>query len=151
MNYTYAGKSYTLKLNDYGQIECPDLDLRGETVNIVKAKIREQEEREKSFPRVNILVIKEEGYNNDPKLLELTSNLKEYGRGYYSKFIWVSGKDDKGKVFREKISVSYVYADTPENREKIKQYLDLKKQANEFFDKAKEIKSDLICVLSIKV
>jgi hypothetical protein len=151
MEYKYAGKEYTLRLGDDGKIECPDLSTSYETVEEAKAAIREQAEKEKSLPRVTVLFFND--YRRITGFIEGTSTLKlaEKSRFGGSGMIWVSHKDLRGKVERKKSSVSYIFKDTPENREKINKIVSLGTQIAKLEDEMSDVRESLECVEPIEL
>ena len=152
MNYKYGGKDFSLELNDKGQIECADLGVCAPTVEDVKKLIREQVEKEKSLPRVSVLLLSSgDRWGEKAGMIEATSTLKEVGNGHYHQELWVTYKDAKGKTVRGKKWTSSVYQDTPENRAAMEKYAQLKNEIHSLESECNELESILTNVSTIKV
>lgn len=112
MEYKYNGRTYQLRLNDKGNVECLDENITAATVEEVKQLIREANAKEKAAPRIKVLVLELPRWG-EASLYECTTSGKSSGSFFG---VLVSWKDEKGKPQREKKRLEDVYLDTPENR-----------------------------------
>lgn len=153
MEYKYGGKSFTLRLDDHGMIENDDFGIKAKSVEEVKAKIREQVEKEKALPRVNVLFFERYGGNDKDHYLNGTSTLKDANTSRYGSYheVWVSFKSERGGNEREKRYTTDIYLDTPENRKILDEYVAMQKQIQELREVASELLATVPHVQAIRV
>lgn len=145
MNYKYAGKEFEIVWNDDGKFSCNELGIVKDNPDEVKAEIRAQTEKEKTLPRVNVLLLSEK------TVIEATTNLRKvYSRYSYGDDIWVSWKEG-GKAERKKIRTNQVYKDTPENRALLNQYCKLMRESERLVREARNNEEKAETVEAIKL
>lgn len=152
MNYKYSGKDFSFRLGDNGQIECSDLGLSAPTVDELKKMVREQVEKEKSLPRVNVLLLSiGDRWGEKARYIEATSTLKEVGNGRYHNECWVTYRDAKGKIVRGKNWTSSVYQDIQENRDRLAKMVQLKNQIHDLETECTRLEGELVHVETVEV
>lgn len=86
--------------------------------------------------------------SHDYEKVRVTSEAdRDYGRRQF----WIIREvEDRGTKTqkRQKVQIDYLFAVTPENDEKVRRVIELRKQADELYEQAGTLRSELVSILS---
>ena len=137
MDYKYKGKTYDLRLNQDGKIECVEMGIVADTVDQVKDLIRQEMIVEKAAPKINVLF----WTGDEPKQVcegKTTGAVDRFQR------VYVSWKNENGRNCREPKFFDAVYTDTPANRETMKKIIALQEKQFELQRQESELDDALV-------
>ena len=144
MEYKVYGRTYTLRLNESGKIECREPEIYGDTIEEVKAAIRAQADKAKKLPRIKILTF-------GGSIFGRRSSAATYFEGTIAATHadrygdhWVAWRDEEGKPQRSKMDKHSFWLDTPENRIKLDQIVVWNKEIDILNSEIDKFRSSLI-------
>lgn len=132
---------HNIGLMEDGRLSCRELGLVTNTLEEMKAAIRERETKRTKLPKFDVWF--KSRWGDQQYQLGTTTGL---GVGFRGTEVWVSWKGDRGDNEKKMINADSVYPDTPENRSVIEQInalyrniRDLNKQIDALHEQLSEV------------